>query len=140
MKTALDSNIISSLWSNEPSAGLISSRLIQARREGSLQLSPIAYSELFAHPGVLESAIEPFLAEIGIMVDFEIGTETWAEAGRRFAKYADRRRRSDGGVARRLVADFVVGAHALLQADRLMTMDTRYRRDFPELNLLLIEE
>ena len=40
---------------------------------------------------------------------------------------------------KRLLADFVIGAHALYSADRLLTLDEgRYRRDFPELKLLTI--
>jgi len=140
VRTALDGNIISSLWSNEASAPEISRRLIQARDEGSLVLSPIAYAELFAHPTVVHSAIGPFLATSGISVDFEMEAEIWTEAGTRFAAYADRRRKSSGGSPRRLVADFVVGAHALLRTDRLMSMDSRYRRDFPELRLIVIDE
>jgi hypothetical protein len=39
-----------------------------------------------------------------------------------------------------LLADFVVGAHALLLADRLMPLDAaRYSRDFPELLLFPID-
>jgi len=33
-----------------------------------------------------------------------------------------------------LLADFIVGAHALTRSDRLLTLDpSRYSRDFPEL-------
>jgi predicted nucleic acid-binding protein len=38
---------------------------------------------------------------------------------------------------RRLLADFIIGSHALAQADRLMTLDPkRYKQDFPELKLI----
>jgi predicted nucleic acid-binding protein len=38
---------------------------------------------------------------------------------------------------KRLLADFIIGSHALAQADRLMTLDPkRYRQDFPELKLI----
>jgi predicted nucleic acid-binding protein len=61
----------------------------------------------------------------------------WVEAGRRFARDAKRRRRSAGHGAKRLLADFIIGSHALVHADRFMTLDPkRYARDFPELRLL----
>jgi predicted nucleic acid-binding protein len=35
-----------------------------------------------------------------------------------------------------LLPDFLIAAHALLRADRLMTLDpARYQQDFPELRL-----
>jgi len=36
-----------------------------------------------------------------------------------------------------MLVDFVVAAHALLRADRLMTLDaSRYRQDFPKLHII----
>jgi predicted nucleic acid-binding protein len=36
-----------------------------------------------------------------------------------------------------LLADFIIGSHALAQADRFMTLDPkRYARDFPDLKLV----
>jgi predicted nucleic acid-binding protein len=36
-----------------------------------------------------------------------------------------------------LLVDFIIGSHALANADRFMTLDPRrYARDFPELKLI----
>jgi predicted nucleic acid-binding protein len=41
------------------------------------------------------------------------------------------------GPPRRLLVDFVIGAHALLRADRLLTLDTSlYKQDFPDLKII----
>jgi predicted nucleic acid-binding protein len=54
-----------------------------------------------------------------------------------FAAYAIRRRSGGGGSQGRLLPDFVIATHALLQADRLMTRDAnRYSQDFPKLRLI----
>ena len=40
---------------------------------------------------------------------------------------------SRGGSVKRLLADFIVGAHALIRADGLLTLDAgRHAKDFPE--------
>ena len=78
-----------------------------------------------------------FLSDTGILVEFEFEQQIWLEAGRRFARYAKRRRRSTREGPKRLPADFIIGSHALAKADRLMTLDPgRYERDFPALKLI----
>ena len=53
------------------------------------------------------------------------------QAANAFVAYVQRRRQSRAGSPKRLVVDFIVAAHALLRADRLMTLDaSRYRRIF----------
>jgi len=70
------------------------------------------------------------------MVDFQLGEPVWVDAGRRYWRYAGHRRKSGSG-PKRLLADFLIGAHALLQADRLMSLDPiRYKHYFPELKLV----
>ena len=78
-----------------------------------------------------------FLADTGIDVDFEFQQSLWLEAGRRFARYGQRRRKTARDGPRRLLADFIIGSHALTRADRLMTLDPkRYQGDFPELKVI----
>jgi len=137
MRTAIDTNVLSALWSNEPSAADIARNLGNAKAEGGLVISGPVYAELLAYPKATESFVNDFLADTGITVDFAFGQPTWVEAGRRFARYAKRRRRSARQGAKRLLADFIIGSHALAHADRFMTLDPRrYARDFPELRLV----
>jgi predicted nucleic acid-binding protein len=111
--------------------------LAEARREGALLISPFVFSELFAYPGMNEELIRGFLDATGVAIDERLDPRVWSESGRRFARYAARRRRSTGEGPRRLLADFLVGAHALVQADRLLTLDPKvYERDFPEVRLM----
>ena len=137
MRTAIDANIISSIWSWEPTAEKTVGQLGMAKQEGLLVISPIAFSELHAHPNITGGDVRSFLDESGIVIDYKLGERVWAEAGVRFARYAARRRQATGEGPRRLLADFMIGAHALVQADRLLTLDVKvYRQDFPELRLL----
>lgn len=137
MRTALDTNILSALWSREAVAGAIMHDLAEAKREGAVVVCGVVYAELYAHPGLPDGAVDQFLAETGIGAEFRFEEAIWREAGRRFAQHARRRRKSGPGGTKRMLADFLIGAHALWQADRLMTLDVRrYRRDFPELQLL----
>jgi predicted nucleic acid-binding protein len=70
-------------------------------------------------------------------VDFLLEEPVWRKAAERFAAYAQRRRSSGGGSAKRVLADFLIAAHALLNADQFFTLEaSRYRQDFPELRLL----
>jgi predicted nucleic acid-binding protein len=136
VRTALDSNVFSAVWSGEPSAQKLISLLGEARREGALLISPFVFAELHAYPGATEDFLRGFLAKTGVVVDFRLEEKVWSETGRRFARYAARRRQSSGAGPKRLLADFLIGAHALVQADRLMTLDeSRYVQDFPEVLL-----
>jgi predicted nucleic acid-binding protein len=138
VRTALDTNVISAIWSAERSAEAILELLGVARAEGALVIAAPVYAELLAYPKMTPEKLEGFLDGGWIEADFSLNQDVWREAGLRFARYASRLRLSKDGQPR-LLTDFVIGAHALLQAERLMTLDvTRYRRDFPEIKLITI--
>jgi predicted nucleic acid-binding protein len=137
MRTAIDTNVLSALWSKEPSASDIAKSLGNAKAEGGLVVSGPVYAELLAYPKATESFVNDFLADTGIAVDFEFQQPVWVEAGRRFARYAKQRRRSARQGPKRLLGDFIIGSHAMVHADRFMTLDPkRYTRHFPELRLV----
>ena len=137
MRTALDTNVLSALWSAEPSARNIESVLFKARSEGGLVICAPVYCELLAFPSATRRFVKEFLSETGILVDFLLDEQVWQRAATGFVAYAERRRRSGGGSPKRMLVDFVVAAHALLSADQLMTLDgSRYRQDFPKLQII----
>jgi hypothetical protein len=104
---------------------------------GSLIICAPVFVELLAHPLMSPDGVEQFLRETGIVVDFDLEEIVWRQVATSFAAYAERRRRSGGDPAKRLLVDFIVGAHALLRADRLMTLDARrYSQDFPNLRIV----
>lgn len=59
-----------------------------------------------------------FLKDTGIAIDFDLPQSVWLQARRRLARYAQRCRVTVAGRPKRLLADFVIGSHALTQADR----------------------
>jgi predicted nucleic acid-binding protein len=136
MRTALDTNVISALWSNEPAAAGMAKALADAKQAEAVLISGVVFAELLAYPKATERFLNDFCEQTGITTDFRLQDTVWLEAGRRFAKYANRRRKAKQDGPKRLLADFLIGSHALLQADRLMTLDpSRYKHEFPELPL-----
>jgi predicted nucleic acid-binding protein len=137
MRTALDTNILSSIWSGAPSATTVAAQLSKFRAEGALVICAPVFVELSAIPGMNVQTVRKALAETAITIDFDLEEDVWMLAAESFAAYAMRRRRSGGGSPKRLLVDFVIASHALLKADRLMTRDAaRYNLDFPKLNLV----
>ena len=137
MRTAVDTNVFSALWSGEPTATSMAALLAQSRNAGSVVVCGAVYAELLAHPRASQAFVDSFLARTAVTVDFGMDEPTWREAARGFTAYAARRRASSGTQAKRLLVDFVVGAHATLTSDRLLSLDPkRYVQDYPNLLVL----
>ncbi|TAN20630.1 MAG: type II toxin-antitoxin system VapC family toxin [Acidobacteria bacterium] len=137
MRTAVDTNVLSLYWSGNERFRDMQSLLVRCAAEGAVMISGIVYAELLAHPRAGRDLLSTFLQEAGIAMEPETGAATWETAGRAYSAYCRQRRSSGGGESKRLLADFVIGAHAQLRADRLATLDQeRYRAYFPELVLI----
>ena len=136
MKTAVDTNVFIALFSGEEEASASAQAALEAARAaGPLVISPAVYSELVA--GRDASFVERFLTEKGIEVDWDQNRDAWRTAGVRYGEYSRVRKRKKGDTGpRRILADFLIGAHALHRAQVLLTSDTRvYGTYFSELKL-----
>ena len=139
MVSALDTNVLSALLlGNEKESQKAQKLLSQVAKEGSLLISPLVYAELRAAPQGTEETLELFLKSLRIELHWQLDEVSWRQAATAYRAYAIRRRKQKGdGGPKRLLADFMIGAHALEQADRLITFDQgKYRAAFPELKLL----
>jgi predicted nucleic acid-binding protein len=135
--TSLDTNVLAALWDaddvfNTHAKGL----LILAREAGELVVSAPVFAELLADPGREELFLDTFFREADIAVEWQFSEAIIRTAGRAFQSYVQRRRASGAGHPRRILADFLIGAHALVNGYTLLTLDQRhYRKAFPKLKL-----
>ncbi len=138
MTTAIDTNVLVALWDAEDTLHRAArAALDKAFNEGTLVISGAVYAELMAAPGRTEAFVDRFCEETGIGVEWEIGERVWRAAGTAFQGYAARRRKQKGAEARRILADFVIAAHALVNGYRLLTLDAGiYQASFPRLGIV----
>src|SRR5215471_13182898 len=124
MTTAVDTNVIVALWDRDPAAsGPAQRALDDALLRGSLVLSGPVFAELMAAPGRTEGFLNKFCNETGMSVEFDLDEEIWRAAGGAFQAYAMRRRKQRDPGPRRLLADFLIGAHAFQRGYDLLTLD-----------------
>jgi predicted nucleic acid-binding protein len=140
MTTAIDTNVIVALWDRDPTlSSAAQSALDAALGRGILVTTATVFAELMAAPGRSESFLDSFFTETGIHIEWAFGEAVWRTAGRAFQSYAARRRKQRGADPRRILADFVIGAHALEGGHALLTLDDHlYRTAFPGLAVVRV--
>jgi predicted nucleic acid-binding protein len=130
VRTALDSSVVVLLQRRQPGWERWRDALTQAATEGPLLINPVVFAECSAGFPSAEVALREFES---IQVHFDpISPESAYLAGQTFLRY-----RREGGPRQHLIPDFLIAAHATVQADRLAALDRGYlRRYFPTLTVL----
>ncbi|MEF2279058.1 type II toxin-antitoxin system VapC family toxin [Deinococcus sp. YIM 134068] len=124
---ALDSNVVSAIFRAEDSAEAILA-LLEVRTGEEIVMHGAAFCEFLAGPGIREEDALDFLRDTGVRVEWQTGEVLWLRAARTFKEYAARRRRSGGERPRRILADFLIGAHAESLGATLVTLDPQHFR------------
>ncbi len=140
MTVALDTNVLVALWDAADALHPVARKALEAAssRE-ALVICGVVYAELIGAPGRTEAFVDRFCEEAGIAVEWELRERIWRKAGVAFQGYATRRKKQSGAEPRRLLADFLIGAHALESGYKLLTLDGgMYRKAFPGLRLEIV--
>lgn len=153
MTTGVDTNALLALLYDDSYADDSEAALRDAYREGPLVITSVVYAELAADGHFdAETALDEFLSDFSIRVEAPSREATF-RAGEAFREYHDRR--PDGLVCpscgeertvacescgepltprQHIAADFLIGAHAVADADVLISFDSGfYGTYFPSL-------
>ena len=132
MTTALDTSILLDVLTEDSEHGPSSTRSIEkARRRGPLVISPVVWAEIRAFFSDDES-MDRALEEADVRYD-EFDRQIADLAGGYWRSYRKR-----GGTRKRILADFLIGAHAVRRGGRLLTRDRGFfRRYFRGLEVIV---
>ena len=131
MTTALDANVVLDMLTGTPAEiAAADSALLAAKTAGSILISAVAYAEVAARFkskaeaddffSLLECEVQPLDHHAAFL------------AGHFFRQYQKR-----GGTRARILPDFLIAAHAQLNADRILTRDARFfGPNFPRLKAI----
>jgi predicted nucleic acid-binding protein len=129
--TAVDTSVLLDILSGDREHGPRSAAALrQASADGALVASTVVWAEVLgAYDDAKAVTARLDRLELQLIAD---DREVAMAAGRVYRAY-----RRSGGTRRRILPDFLIGAHALVHADRLLTRDRGfYRSHFAKLTIL----
>jgi predicted nucleic acid-binding protein len=131
MITAVDTNVLIDVFLDDRKFGQKSAAsLTQCLNEGALTICGVVFVETIPLFPAISDLINA-LTILGIE-PATISMPSFALAGSSWKDY-----RQQGGSKSRMVADFLIGAHAQVECDRLLTRDRGfYRKYFKKLVIL----
>lgn len=121
---AVDSSILLDVISDDPQfADASAAALAAAGESDDVIICDAVMAEICAYTEPMEAALEA-MSEFGIRY-VPMNEQSAMRAGVMYRRFRQR-----GGGRERLVSDFLIGAHALLQAGTLITRDAGFHRDY----------
>lgn len=126
---AIDSSVLIDLLGDDPRAETVEDSLRQALARGPVVVCDVVISEVVAGLGFGAEIVDT-LEEAGIRFS-AIEARSAIRAGEMQRRYKQRMK-SEGRVpvSPRTVPDFLIGAHALLQCNGLISRDAGFFRDY----------
>lgn len=137
MTVSLDTNVVIALLNRDPSVNQAAQAAIKrSRQSGRVIVSGPVYAELLGLPSRTQPILDAFFSTGGFELDWLFEESIWRAAGLAFQTYVQRRVASTGLLPRRILADFLIGAHTVARDYTLLTLDRRhYEASFPGIRM-----
>jgi len=133
--TAVDTNILIDILEPDPIFGLPSKEALKrCLQEGVVVACEVVWAEVAVAYAEVQEVLVSTLKQMGIQFS-SISLEAALMAAKCWAEYLTQKPKKDE--KKRIAADFLIGGHALVQCDRLLTRDKGfYRKYFKGLRVL----